>query len=94
MASMYYTVLIRGDYFPKDGEFAISQRMSKETAQKCLEMTRDLAVQYVPLGSGPIRLSLVPADPSWPLLTLMELEDLWNQWKQEEAQNSPPTKEG
>jgi hypothetical protein len=94
MPSLYYSVLIRGEFFPKEGEFAISQRMSKETAQKALEMTREIAVKYVPLGSGPITLSIVPADPSWPLLTLMELEDLWNQWKKEESEEETPDEGG
>ncbi len=91
MPSLYWTVLIRGAFFPNEGEFAMSQRMSKETAQKALEMTREIAVKYVPLGSGPITLSLVPAEPHWPLLTLIELEDLWTQWRKEET---PPTEEG
>jgi len=79
--SIYWTVEIRTEMLPNNGKLTIQARMSKETAQKCAEMTRDIAVKYVPLGSPAVSIHLVPAEPSYPFLTLLELEEEWIKWE-------------
>jgi hypothetical protein len=77
---MYWTVKISCETLPK-GELVIESKMSKEVAQKCLEMTRDV---YTDLeGDLEVTISLVPAEPHWNLMTLEELEYNWVLWQEE-----------
>lgn len=95
MQSLYWTVEIRCEMLPCEGKLTIQAAMSKETAQKCAEMTRDIAVKYVPLGSPSISIHVVPSDPSYPFLSLMELEEEWIKWEKYDSMWAlPPTKEG